>query len=279
MSDQIHIVLASDENYRPGLEVTRASILRSCTAPERLVWHVYGAGDLAGLDVSAFGAWNCGSKMTYLRLFLPELLADVDRVVYSDVDTIWNRDVCELWDGVARGGGEPPAICWVRDFRSIATHDKYGCAGVCVMNLKKLRAFRLSEKARAYVEEHGTPPYVDQDILNALLKDDCALLPSVWNAMGDCSNLPKAGEKCVYHVTGVGRHFHDKAPPTYPPQYLYWWRVRKGVRGARAPFRYRALAAAWPLHGLAALLPLALRERAVRQWFFARVLDEEAKGG
>jgi len=73
MNDKVHIILASDANYLPGLEVTQASILRSCRTPERIAWHVFGEKDLETLDVSAFAAWNCGSKMTCLRLFLPEL--------------------------------------------------------------------------------------------------------------------------------------------------------------------------------------------------------------
>ena len=269
MDGRIHIVLASDANYLPGLEVTHASIVRSCRTPERIVWHVFREDDLAKLDVSAFAAWNCGSKMTYLRLFLPDLLPDVDRALYTDVDTVWNRDVCGLWDDVV--SRDSPAIWWVKDFRSIATHGNYGCAGVCVMNLAKLRDFRLPQKAIDYVRAHGTPPFVDQDILNILLKDDCAILPSVWNAMGDSSNLPKADEPCVYHLTGVGRHFHDRTPPIYPPQYLLWWRewTKEPVD---IPVRYRALAALWSLHALASLLPLRLRERIVRQWFFAKVL-------
>lgn len=277
MDGEIHIVLASDANYLPGLEVTRASIARNCSVPERIVWHIFREDDLARLDVSSFEAWNCGSKMTYLRLFLPELLPEVDRVIYADVDTIWNRDVCKLWDGVVSAGTErgnakvSPAIWWVKDFRSIATHENYGCAGVCVMNLAKLREIRLSQKAIDYVKRHGTPPFVDQGILNILLKDDCAILPSVWNVMGDCSNLPKAGDPCVYHITGIGRHFHDRTPPTYPPQYLFWWMEKTKVT-VNVPLRYKVLAALWPLHPLANGVSLGLRERLIRQWFFAKVL-------
>jgi len=112
---KIHVVLASDANYLPGLEVTKASILRSCSAPERIVWHIFDETDLAKLDVDEFPVWNT-SKMTWLRLFLPELLPEVDRVVYSDVDTVWMRDVCELWDATAGNREGSPSIYWVRDF-------------------------------------------------------------------------------------------------------------------------------------------------------------------
>jgi len=312
--DKVHIVLASDANYMPGLEVTRTSILRSCFAPERLAWHVFDETALDGLDdLDVFDRYNT-SKMPYLRLFLPELLPEVDYVVYSDVDTIWNRDVCELWDETIgkredKRGCEEPSIYWVRDLLSMRHNaagwidrvsfgegnafdwTRYACSGVCVMNLKKMREERMTERAVRLVREFGTPSYADQDVLNVLFNHDSVLLPSVWNAMGDCSNLPKAGERCVYHLTGVGRHFHDKTPPTYPPQYALWWRVynaekqRNGVARYGAPLflrfsvlKYRLLAALWPLHPLANLLPLRLRERIVRQWFFAKVLCRDVIG-
>jgi len=275
-------VLASDVNYRPGLEVTRASILRSCSDPSRIVWHVFGDAELAACDVSSFAAWNCGSKMAYFRLFLPEFLPGVERVIYSDVDTIWDRDVCELWDlvadDIARDPAHDVAVRWVRDFRTTATYRDYGCSGVCVLNLFRLKAMDFAARCIEYVQAHGTPPYVDQGLMNILLRDDARLLPNVWNVMGDCSNLPPADARCVYHITGIGRHFHDAAAPVYPPQYQFWWAVRTGRR-PDVPWRTRILAAIWPFHRLAAVLPIGIRERVVRQWFFAHVLVRRLRDG
>ena len=276
--EKVHVVLAADANYEPGLRVTRESLLKSCARPERLALHVFGDNDLAGCDVSVFDAWNCGSRMTYLRLFLPSLLPTLDYAIYSDVDVVWDRDVCELWDEfVRKGDGRLAAIQWVRDLPSVSTHVKYGCAGVCVLNLRKLRETDLAAKAVAYVKAHGTPPFADQGVLNELLKDDCALLPTHWDVLGNWADLPCPGERCVYHLTGVGRHFHDAAPPTYPPQYQLWWNVAHGRRDVA--WRSRVLAAFWPLRFLARLLPAAVCERVVRQWFFARVLAERFAGG
>lgn len=291
--DAIHIVLASDANYLPGLEVTRATMIASCAHPERLEFHVFDEASLAACDVRDMPKWNT-SHMPYLRLWLPQLLPTVDWVVYSDVDTIWNRDVGELWRGVVRAGetGEK-SVYWVRDFASMRgeSHEwiekaaggafdwtRYACSGICVMNLRKMREMNFSQRVLELFSKHGVPKFPDQDVLNALFNSDSELLPSVWCAMGDPNNLPPAGEKCVYHLTGVGRHFHDAVPPVYPPQYQLWWRVRSekfelGVRNeGEIPFRSKVLAWTWPLHGLARALPLKIRERIVRQWFFAKVL-------
>jgi len=281
MHDQVHIVLAADANYRNGLEVTRRSMRASCATPARLVFHVFTEEDLASLDVACFAGWNNGSKMTYLRLFLPQLL-DCARVIYSDVDTVWTRDVCELWDATAAGPAAACALAWVPDFDSTAQgRTNYGCAGVMMLNLARLRTVDLIGRARAYVAAHGTPRFVDQGLLNILLGDEAHLLPGEWNVMGDWRRLPPPGTPCVYHVTGIGLHFRD-TPIAWPPQDVLWFRAAEdlGVCPRGRPWRrawafpaIRALAALWPLRGaFAAVLRGTLRERVLRHLYFARLV-------
>lgn len=278
MSEEtIHVVLAADANYAPGLEVTQRSLRRSCSRPGRIVWHVFDETALDGLvGLEAFVRYNT-SRMPYLRLFLPELLPDVDWVVYSDVDVIWNRDVCEL----AGLFDASVAIQWVRDFESTVRdvrpwirktgiafdETRYGCSGICLMNLKKMRATRLGARATDLVRRFGTPPYADQDLLNVLFNRDCGLLPEHWDVL---CGLRDWRTPAVYHLTGVGRHFRDAVPPVYPPQYQLWWNVAHGT--ASVHWRSRLLAALWPLRAVACLLPPDVRTRVMRQGFFAKVL-------
>lgn len=275
--EAIHVVLAADANYAPGLEVTQRSLRRSCSRPGRIVWHVFDETALDGLvGLEAFVRYNT-SRMPYLRLFLPELLPDVDWVVYSDVDVIWNRDVCEL----AGLFDASVAIQWVRDFESTVRdvrpwirktgiafdETRYGCSGICLMNLKKMRATRLGARATDLVRRFGTPPYADQDLLNVLFNRDCGLLPEHWDVL---CGLRDWRTPAVYHLTGVGRHFRDAVPPVYPPQYQLWWNVAHGT--ASVHWRSRLLAALWPLRAVACLLPPDVRTRVMRQGFFAKVL-------
>lgn len=275
--EAIHVVLAADANYAPGLEVTQRSLRRSCSRPGRIVWHVFDETALDGLvGLETFVRYNT-SRMPYLRLFLPELLPDVDWVVYSDVDVIWNRDVCEL----AGLFDASVAIQWVRDFESTVRdvrpwirktgiafdETRYGCSGICLMNLKKMRATRLGARATDLVRRFGTPPYADQDLLNVLFNRDCGLLPEHWDVL---CGLRDWRTPAVYHLTGVGRHFHDAVPPVYPPQYQLWWNVAHGT--ASVHWRSRLLAVLWPLRAVARLLPPDVRARVMRQGFFAKVL-------
>lgn len=278
----VHVVLAADANYAPGLEVTKKSMLRSCATPERLVFHVFdetALRNLAGVEV--FDRFHT-SRMTYLRLFLPELLPEVDWVVYSDVDTIWNRDVCEL----AGLFDASVSIQWVRDFKSAVwavrpwirktglafDETRYCCAGISLMNLRKMRPTHLSARAIDLVRRCGTPPYADQDILNVIYNQDCGFLPDYWDTFRD---LPSWRTPAVYHLMCVGRHFHDTVSPVYPPQYQLWWNVAHGTSAVHP--RSRLLAALWPIRFLVRLLPLSVRERIQRQMFFAKILVEWAR--
>lgn len=274
---QVHVVLASDENYRPALDVAKSGIIASCSDPSRLVFHEFGADAMDKIDTSALRPWN-GSYMAYLRLFLSDLLPEVDSVVYSDVDTIWERDILEL----AAKADSRVSVQWVRDFGSVARFPGYGCSGVCILNLKRLRELGFVRMARRRIAEKGLGEFPDQDLLNDLLKSESFLLPPCWNTMGDFSNLPRGGEKCVYHLTGLGRHLRTPEI-AWPPQYALWHFVQSGGKARLASkwrLRYRILAALWPLRVFAIWLTCGkLRERIVRNWYFAKVLIDRIKKG
>eukprot|EP00635_Sarcinochrysidales_sp_CCMP3193_P013799 CAMPEP_0118897394 /NCGR_PEP_ID=MMETSP1166-20130328/4807_1 /TAXON_ID=1104430 /ORGANISM="Chrysoreinhardia sp, Strain CCMP3193" /LENGTH=1271 /DNA_ID=CAMNT_0006836463 /DNA_START=64 /DNA_END=3879 /DNA_ORIENTATION=- len=41
---------------------------------------------------------NLAADLNYARFYLPDLLPDVDKIIYMDADTIANKDVCKLFD-------------------------------------------------------------------------------------------------------------------------------------------------------------------------------------
>ena len=185
--EKVHIALVANERYRPGLECTKASMLQVCATPDRLVFHEYGDADmepfLAQMESDLRDFYGSGSKLPYLRLFLPDLLPDCDWVLYADVDTLWFRDPCELW----KLRDESKSVCWVRDLEvaQIETgwwakekglpnvrKDKYACAGIALINLKRWRETDFIGRMRAFLKAHGCPLHHDQDIMNFLLEDD-----------------------------------------------------------------------------------------------------------
>jgi hypothetical protein len=69
-NDKIHIVMAADGAYWKGLEVAKASMVASCSTPERLVFHLFGDDkEITSRIKSDFGTYK-GSPMAFLRLYL-----------------------------------------------------------------------------------------------------------------------------------------------------------------------------------------------------------------
>lgn len=281
MKDKIHIVMAADANYRRGLEVAKASMVASCSDPERLEFHLFGEDkNLEDRIRNDFGTYK-GSPMAFLRLYLGELLPDVDWVVYSDVDTLWYRDVAELWNL----RDESKLIQWVQDIPSTRIeasvwHKRinpdfnprnYGCSGVMLMNLKRMRSSGLLDRAVAFTKEHGLFKYVDQDILNTLCQKDSCFIPGCWNVLIPTPQNLRGG--CVLHLVGVGRCFNVPYDGSVL-QYHYWEHVAKGK-----PFR-RPWSLPFYLHGwmIRLLLPFAsafFRDRVHRYFAYRWLLGRK----
>lgn len=133
--------------------------------------------------------------MTYARLLLPDLLPDVDQVIYSDVDIIWLADVAELWEGLL-----PTAVLhYVKDTilgQSVAETEWLAanhlqienrfCAGMIVMNLSIFREERLGRKMLDMLDDHdGHIPDNDETVLNVFMfgRKDVVPLPRRWQCV------------------------------------------------------------------------------------------------
>ncbi len=252
MGDKIHITLAANHRYLPGLLVTMASMIRSASQKDRLIFHVFSDGlypeDKVRVSETAkeFGAGEPefhepdmepirqrfaqykSSHTAFLRLFFCDFLKE-DWVVYTDVDTLWLLDVCELWDRRDNN----VSVLWCRDLPSIRhgvkcyshwnpdfNEDTYSCSGVMLMNLAKMRATGLIQKCVGFVSKWGTPLFVDQDILNYVCRDDEKALPPCW----DCLNPTReAVDGLVYHFNGIGSLFNSDFSG-WRPLYYPWFR-------------------------------------------------------
>ena len=115
---------------------------------------------------------------TLLRLYLPDLIKDIDKIIYLDCDTVVMVDVEELWG--CNLGGHYLAACLdtglltmgknVRRYweKKYIQPEKYFNAGVLVLNLNKLRQSQKSftEIAFNYLHDNYDLRWLDQDVLN-----------------------------------------------------------------------------------------------------------------
>jgi lipopolysaccharide biosynthesis glycosyltransferase len=136
------------------------------------------------------------------RLLLPELLVELDRVVYLDLDILPVGDVAELYDWDLAGAPlaacttpfmksgyanilklaahEPDAGDWLLRWMA-STHpydfDRFN-AGVLVLDLARMRRDEFSRRFIPFVDVHG---FNDQIVLNLYTGSDHVSLPSAWN--------------------------------------------------------------------------------------------------
>lgn len=207
MTDPIHIVASTDENYAPHLGVMFASLLANTQGPERVRLYVIDGGinadTRAKLDevVERFGArldfftladeayadYPLEKFLTapaYYRLSIPELFDnDVNKVLYLDCDLIVRSDVQELWDAPL----DSCALAAVENIsnttykRSGVPQSSYFNSGVMLLNLAVWRDDNIAAQVRDVVTKPGSTTKNDQCALNIVLHDRWKRLPLKWN--------------------------------------------------------------------------------------------------
>jgi lipopolysaccharide biosynthesis glycosyltransferase len=155
-------------------------------------WTFYG---VESLELDRFAVTGHFSVETYYRLFLPELIPNLKKIIYIDGDTVIDGDIVKLWQielGKHLAGAVPEL--YQPNFQSRKRHlgmnesDIYFNAGVLVLNLAALREFSLLRRASEVVKylynsiiENNLYWFVDQDILNHLFYRRCLFLPPKFN--------------------------------------------------------------------------------------------------
>jgi lipopolysaccharide biosynthesis glycosyltransferase len=145
------------------------------------------------VDLTSFcGYSTCPyiSQATFARLLIPEVLpASVSRIIYLDADLLVLKDLRTLWnidlDGYPVGAvldgldgrlkaGDPS----LADMPSVRD---YFNAGVLLIDVRRWRQERISERAIAYLTRNPRSPLSDQDALNVACDGAWKQLESKWN--------------------------------------------------------------------------------------------------
>jgi lipopolysaccharide biosynthesis glycosyltransferase len=146
---------------------------------------------IADSEVEGLPTKDFTRKATWYRIFLPELLPDVDRVLYLDADLIvldslvplFELDMTGYWVAAATNVFQENHR-WRPSELGLAGPHVYFNAGVLVMNLAEMRR---DERTRALLEfgrENAERlEWRDQDTLNVVLGPRRLALDPRWNCM------------------------------------------------------------------------------------------------
>lgn len=147
----------------------------------------------AGLPVEGFTR-----KATWYRTFLPELLEELDRVLFLDCDLVvadaigdlWRTDVGEHYLAAVTNVFMVEHLFRV-DELGLADPRDYFNAGVMLMNLAAMRSDRCAQAMYEYGVAHADElVFRDQDVLNAVLGKRRRALHPRWNLMNSVVSFP-----------------------------------------------------------------------------------------
>ena len=242
----VDVAFACDQNLQNELIVVIASMVANTKREVNAHILTRGLGDdyfakvakmfpTVNFHFHDFSGIEYGSKVnlmkhitvsTFDRLFLPQVLTQLDKVLYLDVDILVRGDVGELYDtklaDYAFAGKRsrldgwsslidvitrislslPAQKAWALRRRAHVTGDltapTYN-AGILVMNLKKMRAENFVENNLYLVEELRLN---DQDVMNFWSRGRAVALDDDWNYVPtqDFSADPK-----IVHWAGPGK--------------------------------------------------------------------------
>ena len=212
--ETIEVLLVSDANYSAFLATTIASILKNAESEDSLRFHIVDAGlkesdykaieELKNLrsfevvyytpDLHEYTKYLCGDISTFPivvnhRLFAPNFLPEtLGKIIYMDVDVVVLSSLRELWETPI----DESFVAAAPDLKMRPSHRKaiglteefpYFNSGVLLMNLKKWREDKITEKLLKIADEiKKNIDFPDQDVLNVYaFHNGFQKLPEGWN--------------------------------------------------------------------------------------------------
>jgi lipopolysaccharide biosynthesis glycosyltransferase len=138
--------------------------------------------------------YGTASTATYRRIFLPELLPDLDRVLYLDADTLVRHDLRPLWEtdlaGAPLAAVADPWMETVEAMRAEFPHGYFN-AGVQLLDLARWRREDLTARCVEEIERCAALAAAsggnalhyrnEQTPLNAVVKGRWRKLSPTWN--------------------------------------------------------------------------------------------------
>lgn len=215
MSEPISISFSVSDNYSQHLAVVLTSVLVN-NPSSRFVFHVLHRNITEAnqsrirelersypnceikfhlIDASQFEKFPIPPELehvtqeTYYRYILPNVLADEDRTIYSDVDVLCVGDLRPLWeldlgDNILAAVSEGEPGEFKKKLIGLEGPSPYFYAGLLVMDLKSMRlgdySHKLMENTVMYADKIAWP---DQDVINLTFRNRILQLGPEWDGI------------------------------------------------------------------------------------------------
>lgn len=147
---------------------------------------------------------NFWTYISYARCYLAEILPDIDKVLYLDLDVFVEKDLTELWNtnienkalaGVVDMNARNHRLTYIKNINS------YINSGVLLMNLKYFKEHNITEKLHELLNT-WIMFFPDQDALNIACYKQIKFLSHKWNS----------GYACGEHDEAIIHHCYNPKP-------------------------------------------------------------------
>lgn len=212
MNHKIHIALAADSNYIIPITVVLQSIFDNNQGEYIHIYLLYLEGTLKERElnfltnftqqrkgtftelevkqeqIEGFPETRHG-KATLLRLCLPILLPNLDKILYLDGDIIVNGNLSELYQSdisfyyvaAVKDSASIYDIRYQTSMNIESSHFYYN-AGILLLNLAALRKADLAEQMNLFIQKYfGQISAPDQDFLNYISQKKTLYIPPKYN--------------------------------------------------------------------------------------------------
>jgi lipopolysaccharide biosynthesis glycosyltransferase len=283
-SDTIHVACCFDAQMELPFLILASSLKRQSVGDRGIVLHAFHSEPLAhdaaysaGLNSELFKlefkatqnpfhqvqiAKNANPAITaasFLRLLLPSILTDVERVVYLDCDIVVLKDIAQLHDTdlaglplagcvdygllskatgwqIGTGGRVLSLETYLREVIELSDCGSYFNAGVLVMDLQKFRDADLIAAAERFLERTNGRRFLnDQCALNYVISGGYARLDPRWNVTSGFRNALSRNVQerfgtaaarapsapWIVHYTGTDKPWKDPRPSNEWDQYFW----------------------------------------------------------
>ena len=295
LTSTVHVACCFDQKMELPFLVLASSLKRHLNGDRKVVLHALHSDPIAH-DLAYFAALNSATfelrlrqienrlygpvawpshltAASLLRLQLPSVLKDIDRVVYLDCDLVVLNDIATLYDTDLSDfplaacldfwlTGSPPfappgwgAGEWHKFLREVVrlTDSKaYFNAGVMVMDLKRFRGTSLIHAAEEFLEQTNyETPFVDQEALNHVVDGAFVRLDTRWNVLAALGH----SDPWIIHYAGPYKPWSCEGR-----RFTFWNRQfwLEAAESAVLPLLVRAYLETCDRRGLTKLQPAAV---------------------
>lgn len=151
---------------------------------------------LEGLHNFRQGGYLSATEAALLKFELPEILPELEKVIYLDGDIIVKKDLSELFDtdlenNYVAAAHDTGKIYFKHEY--VKKYPQYFNSGVMLLNLKKMREDNITQKLIQTKKAENDQNLMDQNIFNIVFADKIKIIDIRWNFL--CINLLRAKNK------------------------------------------------------------------------------------